>query len=81
MASVAHQIGVLVAIERNRKEWTQEQLAAKCGLHQTRISKVENGDPLPKTNTNKEIEDLFKVVGLDADPKLANFVMWWRDNH
>lgn len=78
--SLAHQIGTLVAIERNRKGLTQTSLGAKCGIVQPQISLLENGDHISPSVTDAHIDSLFSELKLSSNPKLANFIKWWRDN-
>lgn len=42
---VAFQIGVMVAIERNRWKLNQYELAQKVGTDQISVSNIENGKP------------------------------------
>ena len=47
---VAYQIGVLLAIQRNRNKLTQEDLAAEVGVDQIDVSRLENGEPSGLSN-------------------------------
>ncbi len=80
LESVAFQIGVIVAVERNRNGLTQEDLADKVDLRQIDISAIENGQPPPSTASNKSIDKVFRLLGLGSKSAQANFVKWWRDN-
>lgn len=77
--SVAFQIGVLVAVERNRQRLTQTELASSVGIGQTDVSDIENGKPGNKV-TNAQVDALFAALGLEAGGLHANYVKWWRDN-
>ena len=78
MQGVAYQIGVLMAVQRNRLDWTQQELGDVLGIDQVGISRVENG--LPIQITDAKISTLFRKLRLDPDGLHANYVMWWRDN-
>jgi len=80
LESVAFQIGVIVAIQRNRWQLTQYELADAVGLAQIDVSNIENGRPLGSAVTNKKIDALFDQIDLPADGAHANYVKWWRDN-
>lgn len=77
---MAFQIGMLVAIERNRRNLTQEELAAAVGMDQVGISYIENGQPVSKPCPDNKIDALFSKLSLKAGGVQANFVKWWRDN-
>lgn len=51
--SVAFQIGTLVAIERNRVGWTQDETASRVGLEQVDVSRVENGKTTVSDNRKR----------------------------
>ena len=78
LRGVAYQIGVLIAIERNRLGLTQEQLGTAIGVHQVAISNVENG--LAFKVTDAKVDALFTKVGLGAAKRQREFVKWWREN-
>ena len=79
LEGVAFQIGVLLAIERNRRRLTQWDLAEEVGMEQIDISRLENGQP--SRVTDAAVEALFDQLGLSSDSAVhANFVKWWRDN-
>lgn len=80
LESVAFQIGVIVAIQRNRWQLTQTDLGQQVGLSQIQISRIENGQPVGTGVTNKKIEALFEYIELPEDGAHANYVKWWRDN-
>jgi transcriptional regulator with XRE-family HTH domain len=80
LESVAFQIGTIVAVERNRKRMTQQELSEAVGIRQIDVSSIENGDRVPKTVTDARIDKLFRVVELPKKGLHANFVKWWRDN-
>ena len=49
---------------------TQEQLSAKCGLHQTHICKLENGQHSPTRKTLQKIADAIGCPVSDFDPSV-----------
>jgi ribosome-binding protein aMBF1 (putative translation factor) len=80
LKSVAFQVGTLVAVERNRRRMTQQDLADKVSIRQIDVSTLENGERLPKTVKDQQIDKLFAEVELPRKGLHANFVKWWRDN-
>lgn len=78
LAGVAYQIGVLLAIQRNRCDITQWELAEELGIAQEDVSALENGEHVPLTNA--QIDRLFSRLELPNAKAHANFVKWWRDN-
>jgi transcriptional regulator with XRE-family HTH domain len=80
LESVAFQIGTIVAVERNRRRMTQQELSEAVGIRQIDVSSVENGERLSKAVTDAKIDRLFTVVELPKKGLHANFVKWWRDN-
>ncbi len=77
--SVAFQAGVLVAVERNRKGLTQQQLGAHAKAQQSDVTAVENGKPA-KRLSDKQVDSLFTKLSLGRGSAAANFIKWWRDN-
>lgn len=80
LESVAFQIGVIVAVQRNRWQLTQYELASAIGIKQTDVSAIENGRPPGSAATDKKIEALFEHIELPADGAHASYVKWWREN-
>ena len=83
LEGVAYQIGVLLAIQRNRHGLTQWDLAGELGLKdqqsgQLAISCAENGRRCDLSDPH--IDALFERLDLDAASAHANFVKWWRQN-
>src|SRR5258707_314822 len=76
---VAFQVGVLVAVERNRLGLTQAQLAKHAGTLQSTISDLENGEPATNLS-DPAIERIFGALALGRRSRAANYVKWWRDN-
>ncbi|MGH3430994.1 MAG: helix-turn-helix transcriptional regulator [Mycobacteriales bacterium] len=77
---MAFQIGTIVAVERNRRKTTQQELADAVGIRQIDVSSIENGERVPKTVTDQKIDKLFRAVDLPKKGLHANFIKWWRDN-
>lgn len=75
---VAFQIGVMVAIERNRWKVNQYELSQKIGTDQISISNIENGKPTGATD--RQIDALFNALDLKDAKVQASFLKWWRDN-
>ena len=75
----AFQIGVLVAVERNRCRLTQSDLGQDVGIDQVAISQIENGTPALGV-ADARISSLFKRLGLEPRGPQAEFVRWWRDH-
>jgi DNA-binding XRE family transcriptional regulator len=78
LESVAFQIGVIVAIQRNRWEMTQSELATQVGVEQINVSNIENGRAAGISDA--QIDAIFDEIDLPSDSAHANFVKWWRDN-
>lgn len=74
----AFQIGTILAVERNRKGMTQDQLASKVGIDQVDISALENGSPAGISD--KQTDRLFSALGLDPAGVHCHYVKWWRKN-
>jgi ribosome-binding protein aMBF1 (putative translation factor) len=77
--NLAFQVGVLIAVERNRLGLTQAQLAKRTGTLQSAISDVENGEPATNMS-DATIERIFSVLSLGRRSRAANYIKWWRDN-
>ncbi len=44
MTSIKARLGTRIRSIRERKGWSQEKLAAECGLHRTYIGSIERGE-------------------------------------
>ena len=62
-----YEIALLVMDLRERRGWTQAQLAERCGVDQGDISRIERGSVSPTTRTLQRIAD-----ALDADVRLVS---------
>lgn len=78
LESIAFQIGVLVAVERNRQRLTQYELATAIGVDQTDISHVENGGAADLTDP--QFNALFNKLNLSDGTLQREFLKWWREN-
>jgi Zn-dependent peptidase ImmA (M78 family)/transcriptional regulator with XRE-family HTH domain len=56
-----HELGERVADARRRKGWTQGELAARVGLTQTSVSRIETG---VRTVSSLELAELAEVLGV-----------------
>ena len=78
LESAAFQVGVIVAVERNRQRLTQTDLATRVGVDQIDISNIENGQRADISDAR--IDAVFKALGPPNGTAHANYVKWWRDN-
>ncbi|HEU4398315.1 MAG TPA: XRE family transcriptional regulator [Actinomycetota bacterium] len=58
-----HELGERVADARRRKGWTQGELAARVGLTQTSVSRIETG---VRTVSSLELAELAEVLGVSV---------------
>ena len=54
--------------ERQRRGWTQTQLAAAAGLHQAQVSLIENGRTVPTEDQLARLADALEVSPRDLCP-------------
>ncbi len=73
----AFQVGVFLAIERNRCGMRQEDLAAAVGCSQGDISDIEQGYRPPKRPSDAQLKRLFKVLKVSNQVELREFLKWW----
>jgi DNA-binding XRE family transcriptional regulator len=52
----------MIISERNKRGWTQTDLAVRAGLHQVQISRIENGDKMPSYRTLSKIAAAFHLM-------------------
>lgn len=76
---VAFQIGMMVAVQRNRWKLSQYDLAQRVGIDQIAVSNIENGVPMAKV-TDQQIDALLGAIDLKDAKVQASFLKWWRDN-
>ena len=58
-----HELGERVADARRRKGWTQGKLAARVGLTQTSVSRIETG---VRAVSSLELAELAEVLGVSV---------------
>lgn len=78
LSNSAFQVGVLIAIQRNRKGMRQEDLAKAIGRKQPDISVLERGGRLTNPLTEKQLKTLFEVLDLKKERRLREFLGWWQ---
>jgi hypothetical protein len=76
--NVAFEIGIVIAIERNRFRLNQTELGERIGggADQNDISRVERGKPAGLSNS--QINKLFKVLEMDEFELQRRFLRWWQ---
>ena len=78
--NAAIQIGIVVALERNRKSLNQLGLANEVagGARQSSISRIERG--LPARMTSQQIDKLFRTLDMNtaAFRTQRAFLKWWQ---
>jgi ribosome-binding protein aMBF1 (putative translation factor) len=78
LEGVAFQIGMVVAVERNRAGWNQTELAERVGggAVQSSITRIENG----KSGKLKppQVTKLFRVLKMDSFKRQREFLKWWQ---
>jgi ribosome-binding protein aMBF1 (putative translation factor) len=76
--NAAFEIGMVVAIERNRLRLNQTELAERVGggADQNDISRIERG--AGTGFTKKQIDTLFDCLGMQAFDLQREFLKWWQ---
>lgn len=76
--NVAFEIGIVIAIERNRFRLNQTELADLVGggADQNDISRIERGRPTGFSNA--QMNKLFKVLEMDEFQLQRFFLKWWQ---
>jgi hypothetical protein len=77
--NAAFQIGLVIAIERNRQGWNQSTLAFYVGggTDQNALSAVERG--FSGGLTGAQISKLFKLLEMDTSFQIQReFLKWWQ---
>jgi hypothetical protein len=78
LVNAAFQIGLVLAIERNRQGWNQSQLATQVGggADQGHITRIERG--IPSGLSGPQINKLFRLLEMDTSFDLQrDFLKWW----
>jgi transcriptional regulator with XRE-family HTH domain len=78
LGNAVFQVGVMLAIQRNRWRKTQEELAAEIGCSQTDISAIELGRPPSISFSEAKLKKLFKTLELDKELQLRELLKWWQ---
>lgn len=78
LESIAFQIGLVIAIERNRVRKNQTELAEDVGhgADQNDISRIERG--IPTGFSAKQVKRLFKVLEMSSFRLQREFLIWWQ---
>ena len=69
MSNIQTKFGQKIREIRTQKEFSQEVLASKSGLHRTYISDIERGD---RNVSLKNVEKLAKALGVSVHDLLKN---------
>ena len=67
---MSEELGALVAKEREAAKLTQKQVAERLGVHQTGISRVENGQTTPDLGFHEVLE----AIGTDSARRLSEII-------
>jgi hypothetical protein len=76
--NAAFEIGMIVAIERNRTRLNQTELGEQVGggADQNDISRIERGKPTGFTNA--QVDKLFRILGMEDFKLQRRFLKWWQ---
>jgi hypothetical protein len=76
--NVAFEIGIVIAIERNRFRLNQTELAEQVGggADQNDISRVERGKP--SSLSPAQVNRLFNVLEMTDFKLQRRFLKWWQ---
>jgi hypothetical protein len=74
----AFEIGLVIAIERNRRHMNQQDLADAVGGNATfnDISRIERGSGVGFTKA--QVDRLFAVLRMDGFDTQREFLKWWQ---
>ena len=78
LANTAFQVGILLAIQRNRSGKLQGDLAAELRCAQPDISRIERGQPPSKPLSELQLKRLFETLDLAGEDRLRAFLKWWQ---
>jgi hypothetical protein len=78
IADVAFQIGLVLAIERNRLGLNQSELAGLIGggTEQRHVSRLERG--IPAGLSSAQVTRLFKALAMTQFRRQPEFLKWWQ---
>jgi transcriptional regulator with XRE-family HTH domain len=76
--NAAFEIGLVIAIQRNRRHLNQQELADEIGGKATHndISRIERGAGVGLTGS--QVDNLFAVLDLDEFEMQREFLKWWQ---
>ena len=76
--NLAYEIGIVIAIERNRARMNQTELgeAVGGGADQYAISRIERGKPAGLSNA--QINKLFRLLGMEEFKLQRRYLKWWQ---
>lgn len=69
MTEINKRVGIKIRKYREKKGWTQEQLAFEAGLHRAYIGHIERGE---KNIGLKNLEKIAKTLNVDITDLLKN---------
>jgi transcriptional regulator with XRE-family HTH domain len=61
MADIQRRLGARIKALRAKKQWSQEELAARCGFHRSYMGAVERGE---KNLTIQTLQILARTLGV-----------------
>ena len=64
MAEINKQVGLSIKKYREKKDWTQEQLAFEAGLHRAYIGQIERGE---KNIGLVNLEKIARALNISAE--------------
>ena len=68
--------GSNIRFERRKRQWSQRELASKCGTTQTNIAMIENGHTTPTMELAVKIANTFSL-GIDVLFKELGYQITW----
>jgi len=68
MAEINKRVGINIRRYREKKGWSQEQLAMEANLHRAYIGQIERGE---KNIGLKNLEKIAKTIGADIAKLLS----------
>ena len=63
-------LGTNLRLARIEKGITQEDLAARCRMHPTAISKLERGESMPRADTLQKLADVLGTTPEALRPRM-----------
>lgn len=62
MATIAQRMGMVIRSLRSEANFSQEELAARCGLHRTYIGSIERGEKTITIETAQKLARAFDIT-------------------